>query len=198
MANEIRYYSTQSGLTLTAKVFNGPSQIGGDIALTETAGVGYFGDLDLSGFADGVYNTVFYNGSNQIGGATLYTVDGAEALPGTQEAKVHGALDSYSNKSDYQGSGGGGGGEMAIISELARVELPKVTWIDVSVNFVSGSKYRFTSYGQNDLRFTINSTAPSSKTGGTKLPDGMAIQFNGTKVWMLSDTGVTVTPIEVG
>ena len=90
------------------------------------------------------------------------------------------------------------GGEMAIVSELARVELPKDTWTEVSVNFASGSKYRFTSYGQNDLRFTINSTAPTSTSGGTHLPEGMAIQFNGTKVWMLSDTGVTVTPIEVG
>ena len=198
MASELRYYSTQSGLTLTAKVFSGPTQIGSDIALTETAGVGYFGDLDLSGFADGVYNTVFYNGANQIGGATLYTVDGAEALPGTQEAKVHGALDSYPNKSGYKGSGGGGGGEMAIISELARVILPEDTWTEVSTNFVPGSKYRFTSYGKADLRFTINNTAPTSTSGGTHLPDGMAIQYNGITVWMLSDTGATITPIEVG
>lgn len=41
-------------------------------------------------------------------------------------------------------------------------------------------------------------SASLSTLGGTELPDGMAIQYNGTTVWMLLDDGGTVTPIDVG
>ena len=41
-------------------------------------------------------------------------------------------------------------------------------------------------------------SASLSTLGGTELPDGMAIQYNGTTVWMPSDTEAAVTPIEVG
>jgi len=185
----------QSGLSLSAKVFGGPSQVGADIALSEVAGVGYFGDYDLTTLADGIYNTVIYSGSNQIAGATLYVTDGAESIPGIEASKIHNALDNYPNKDGYIGSSGAK--SMAIIKTLNAIDLSKGVWTDITAGLNSGATYRFLGQYDATIRFSISDTAPTLPKSGARLINNLAIHYSGTAIWLRASDDRKITPVEI-
>ena len=81
MANEINIILTDTGLTLVAKLFQGNTQIGSDITLTES-GVRsgyYFGDSPAN-IADGSYTVIIQtNGAVVKGFGTVAFVNGKES-----------------------------------------------------------------------------------------------------------------------
>jgi hypothetical protein len=177
MANEINLNNGITGLTVTAKLYSGSTQVGSTISLTEVSGAlgRYTGSMPST--AAGVYGVLFYSAGSQIGSGKI-------EWNGTNEVTAL-VLESDINAI----TGGGGGGTVTGFSAEALAQLaPIITVVQplVTINSATGLP----------MRIEIVQGADYNSTDGTSVSLTMTGTFpawTGATAYLDIDCGTTLS-----
>ena len=198
MANELNLNNGITGLTVTARLYSGSTQIGSAISMTEVSGAAgrYTGSMPTT--AAGVYGVLFYSAGAQIGSGKIEW-DGSSEIATVNTSQIGGisatgvlvsaGVGSTAFLANAPTGGGGGGGTVTGFSAEALAQLaPTITIVQpvITINSTTGLP----------IRIEIVQGADYNSTDGTQITltlNGTFPTWTGATAYLDIDCGTTIT-----